>query len=54
MDDGAEEEFGPGNAAVIPPGHNARVVGNEPVVGITGDYTLSGKPRWVCAMCGMY
>jgi hypothetical protein len=23
MDDGAEEEFGPGDAAVIPPGHNA-------------------------------
>jgi len=37
MDDGAEEEFGPGDAAVIPPGHNAWVVGNEPVVGI--DFT---------------
>ena len=35
MDDGAEEEFG--DAAVIPPGHNAWVVGNEPVVGI--DFT---------------
>jgi len=23
MGDGAEEEFGPGDAAVIPPGHNA-------------------------------
>lgn len=23
MYDGAEEEFGPGDAAVIPPGHNA-------------------------------
>ena len=23
MDDGTEEEFGPGDAAVIPPGHNA-------------------------------
>jgi hypothetical protein len=34
MDDGAEEEFGPGDAAVIPPGHNAWVDGNEPVVGI--------------------
>jgi quercetin dioxygenase-like cupin family protein len=37
MDDGTEEEFGPGDAAVIPPGHNAWVVGNEPVVGI--DFT---------------
>ena len=36
MDDG-EEEFGPGDAAVIPPGHNAWVVRNEPVVGI--DFT---------------
>ncbi len=37
LDDGAEEEFGPGDAALIPPGHNAWVVGNEPVVGI--DFT---------------
>jgi mannose-6-phosphate isomerase-like protein (cupin superfamily) len=43
MDDGAEEEFGPGDAAVIPPGHNAWVVGNEPVVAIAGlkDYAKS-------------
>ncbi|MPZ07266.1 MAG: DUF861 domain-containing protein [Nitrososphaeraceae archaeon] len=34
MDDGAEEEFGAGDAAVIPSGHNAWVIGNEPVVGI--------------------
>jgi hypothetical protein len=37
MDDGTEEEFGPGDAAVIPPGHNAWVVGNEPVVSV--DFT---------------
>ena len=37
MDDGTEEEFGPGDAAVVPPGHNAWVVGNEPVVAI--DFT---------------
>ena len=37
MDDGTEEEFSPGDAAVIPPGNNAWVVGNEPVVGI--DFT---------------
>ena len=29
-----EEEYGPGDAAVIPSGHNAWVVGNEPVVAI--------------------
>ena len=27
MDDGVEEEFGPGDAAVIPPGNNAWVSG---------------------------
>jgi uncharacterized cupin superfamily protein len=32
MDDGQEEEIGPGDAAVIPPGHDAWVVGTEPVV----------------------
>jgi len=32
MDDGSEEEFGPGDVAVVPPGHDAWVVGNEPVV----------------------
>ena len=43
MDDGTEGEAGPGDIAVIPPGHNAWVVGNEPCVMIdfTGakDYT---------------
>jgi quercetin dioxygenase-like cupin family protein len=32
MDDGAEEEFGPGDFAVIPAGHDAWVVGDEPCV----------------------
>ena len=32
MDDGSEQEFGPGDAGVIPPGHDAWVVGDEPVV----------------------
>jgi hypothetical protein len=32
MDDGAEEEFGPGEVSSLPPGHDAWVVGNEPVV----------------------
>ncbi len=34
MDDGKEEEVGPGDAVVIPPGHNAWVVGDEPYVGL--------------------
>ena len=46
MDDGIKEEYGPGDAAVIPSGHNAWVVGNEPVVAIdfTGlkDYAKKG------------
>lgn len=34
MDDGKEEEFGPGDAYVIPPGHDAWVVGDEQVVSV--------------------
>ena len=37
MDDGMEEEFSSGDALVVPPGHNAWVIGNEPVVAI--DFT---------------
>ena len=32
MDDGSEEEFGPGEVSSLPPGHDAWVVGNDPVV----------------------
>ena len=49
MDDGSEEQFGPGDTAVIPSGHNAWVVGDEPVVAIdfTGlkNYAKEGAPR---------
>jgi hypothetical protein len=34
MADGKEMELGPGDVVVIPPGHDAWVVGNEPVVAI--------------------
>ena len=34
MDDGTEQEFGPGDVSLLPPGHDAWVVGNEPVVKI--------------------
>ena len=37
MDDGRELECGPGEAAIIPPGHDAWVMGNEPCVGV--DFT---------------
>ncbi len=37
MDDGTEEEFESGDTAVIPPGHNAWVIGDDPVVAI--DFT---------------
>ena len=30
MEDGPEDEFGPGDAYVVPPGHDAWVVGDEP------------------------
>ena len=32
MDDGSEREFGPGDVSVLPPGHDAWVVGTDPVV----------------------
>lgn len=32
MDDGQEMEFGPGDFAMIPPGHDAWIVGDEPCV----------------------
>ncbi|HLF17035.1 MAG TPA: hypothetical protein VI796_06370 [Candidatus Thermoplasmatota archaeon] len=32
MEDGSEMEFGPGDVAIIPAGHDAWVVGNEPNV----------------------
>jgi quercetin dioxygenase-like cupin family protein len=34
MDDGSEVEFGPGDVGVIPPGHDAWIVGDEAFVGV--------------------
>jgi hypothetical protein len=34
LEDGTEEEVGPGEAYVIRPGHDAWVVGEEPVVSV--------------------
>ncbi|HMK34091.1 MAG TPA: cupin domain-containing protein [Desulfomonilaceae bacterium] len=38
MDDGTEEEFGPGDVSRVAPGHDAWVVGDEPaiMIDITG------------------
>ena len=32
MDDGTQRDIGPGEVSLLPPGHDAWVVGNEPVV----------------------
>ncbi len=32
MDDGTESELGPGDISVLPPGHDAWVVGDEPYI----------------------
>jgi hypothetical protein len=32
MDDGTEDEFGPGDVMVVPPGHDAWVLGDEACV----------------------
>jgi hypothetical protein len=46
MDDGSEAEFGPGEVSLLPPGHDAWVVGDEPaiVIDISGmvDYAKPG------------
>ncbi len=34
MDDGQEEDIGPGDYFVIPPGHDGWVIGNEPCVAL--------------------
>lgn len=41
MDDGSQQEFGPGEVSHLPPGHDAWVVGTEPVVVI--DITGMGE-----------
>ena len=41
MDDGSKDEFGPGDVLLIPPGHDAWVVGDDNVVAI--DITGMGE-----------
>jgi uncharacterized cupin superfamily protein len=43
MDDGSEEEFGPGDAYVIEPGHDGWVVGDEPYVAVDVSTEMAEK-----------
>ena len=45
MDDGSEQEIGPGDVYVIRPGHDAWVIGDETYVGVTSPATWSASPR---------
>jgi hypothetical protein len=46
MDGGSRAEFGPGEVSLLPPGHDAWVVGNDPVVviDITGMVEYARPP----------
>src|SRR5215469_16943975 len=47
MDDGQEIEYGPGDMGLVPPGHDAWVVGNKPYVGIDyqGGVSTRNRPK---------
>lgn len=47
MDDGTTKDYGPGDVGVIPPGHDAWVVGKKPVVAldITGMVNYAKKAK---------
>jgi hypothetical protein len=48
MRDGTEFEVGPGDMASVPPGHDAWVIGDEPMVGVEfvgGRIAADGPPR---------
>jgi hypothetical protein len=56
MNDGSEAEFGPGDAHYVSPGHDAWVVGEDPLVVI--DFTApaqlaGGGSRVPCPGCGV-
>jgi hypothetical protein len=56
MNDGTEAEFGPGDAHYVSPGHDAWVVGEEPLVVIdfTAPAQLAGAGSQVaCPGCGV-
>jgi hypothetical protein len=45
MDDGSEAEFGPGDVGSIPPGHDAWVFGDEPLMSIDFGDALYAKQQ---------
>jgi quercetin dioxygenase-like cupin family protein len=46
MNDGQEEEYGPGDAMLVPPGHDAWILGDEPCVVIDWQgFVDYAKPR---------
>jgi len=45
MNDGSELEFGPGEVGMVPPGHDAWVVGTEPVELIDFGGNISSYPK---------
>jgi mannose-6-phosphate isomerase-like protein (cupin superfamily) len=46
MDDGTDHEIGPGDVMLIPPGHDAEVLGDEPcvMIDVVGDDADYAKP----------
>jgi len=46
LDDGTELEFGPGDAFIVPAGHDAYVVGDEPCVMVQFDEGESAATRF--------
>ena len=51
MDDENEDEFGPGEASLLPPGWDAWVVGDEPVVVIVSQAwrNMQNRPEAFCS-----
>ena len=45
MNDGAELEFGPGEVGIVPPGHDAWVMGTEPVELIDFGGNIASYPK---------
>jgi hypothetical protein len=47
MDDGEEQAYGPGDAFLMPPGHDAWIVGDEPceLIDFTGMHSYAASKR---------
>src|SRR4051795_9124398 len=45
MDDGSEDEFGPNQVMLLPPGHDAWTVGGEPCVFVEFDSAQGDPPK---------